>query len=116
MRYAVLSFDLDGTLVDTAGEIAEAANRTIEDFGVERRPPAEICALIGAGTRELMLKLLSKLLRERPLALFACDVAPDSRPIDRQPQSRHDLLPHRLIAGVDVMEMNGGRIGWPYLP
>jgi len=67
MRYTVLSFDLDGTLVDTAGEIAEAANLTIEDFGVARRPVAEITALIGAGTRELMLKLLAKLLRERPL-------------------------------------------------
>ena len=67
MRYAVLSFDLDGTLVDTAGEIAEAANLTIEDFGVARRPQSEIAALIGAGTRELMLKLLSNLLREQPL-------------------------------------------------
>ena len=67
MRYTVLSFDLDGTLVDTAGEIAEAANLTIEEFGVERRPVAEITQLIGAGTRELMLKLMSNLLRERPL-------------------------------------------------
>ena len=66
MRYTVLSFDLDGTLVDTAGEIAEAANLTIEDFGVERRPVAEITKLIGAGTRELMLKLMANLARERP--------------------------------------------------
>ena len=67
MRYTILSFDLDGTLVDTAGEIAESANLTIEDFGVERRPVAEITQLIGAGTSELMLKLLANLALERPL-------------------------------------------------
>ena len=29
MSYDIVSFDLDGTLVDTAGEIAEAANRAL---------------------------------------------------------------------------------------
>jgi len=67
MHYKVISFDLDGTLVDTAGEIAEAANRTLEDFGVPRRAQAEIQRLIGAGLRELMLKLLAHVLLERPL-------------------------------------------------
>ncbi|MEO8526037.1 MAG: HAD-IA family hydrolase [Caldimonas sp.] len=56
--HSILSFDLDGTLVDTAGEIAEAANRTIEEFGLPRSPVAAITNLIGAGTRELMLGLL----------------------------------------------------------
>jgi len=67
MHYKVISFDLDGTLVDTAGEIAEAANRTLEDFGVPRRPEAEIQRLIGAGLRALMLQLLAHVLLERPL-------------------------------------------------
>ena len=31
MRYDVVSFDLDGTLVDSADEIAEAANRALEE-------------------------------------------------------------------------------------
>lgn len=67
VRYTVLSFDLDGTLVDTADEIAEAANRTIEEFGVPRRPPAEILLLIGAGTRELMTRLVAGVTRELSL-------------------------------------------------
>ena len=37
MRYLALSFDLDGTLVDTATEIAGAANRTLEDFALPRQ-------------------------------------------------------------------------------
>ena len=36
--YALISFDLDGTLVDTAGEIAEAANRALESHGIARQP------------------------------------------------------------------------------
>jgi phosphoglycolate phosphatase len=66
MSYDLLSFDLDGTLVDTASEIAEAANRALESHGIARRPPAEITLLIGAGTRELMLGLLKRCFLEQP--------------------------------------------------
>ena len=58
MDYDVISFDLDGTLVDTAGEIAAAANLALTEHGIAERSLAEITALIGAGTRELMRKLL----------------------------------------------------------
>lgn len=64
--WRLLSFDLDGTLVDTAAEIAEAANRALESHGIERRPVDDIVVLIGAGTRELMLKLLARCFVERP--------------------------------------------------
>ncbi|WP_297899817.1 HAD-IA family hydrolase [Metallibacterium sp.] len=56
----VLSFDLDGTLVDTGGEIAAAVNDTLRDFALAPRAQAEIEALIGAGTRELMRRLLAR--------------------------------------------------------
>jgi len=66
VAYDLISFDLDGTLVDTASEIAEAVNRALESHGIARRPVAEIAALIGGGTRELMLKLLARCFLERP--------------------------------------------------
>ena len=37
----IVSVDLDGTLIDTVGEIAEAANRALESHGIARRPVAE---------------------------------------------------------------------------
>lgn len=66
MSYDIVSFDLDGTLVDTAGEIAEAANRALESHGIARRPVPEITLLIGHGLRELMIKLLAKVFLEQP--------------------------------------------------
>lgn len=58
---AVVTFDLDGTLVDTAGEIAEAVNRTLLDFHVDAVPQPQIEALIGAGAHELMRRLLERI-------------------------------------------------------
>jgi phosphoglycolate phosphatase len=63
-HWEVLSFDLDGTLVDTAAEIAEAANRALEEHGIARRPVAEITLLIGAGAHELMHRLLQRVVQE----------------------------------------------------
>jgi phosphoglycolate phosphatase len=66
MVYEIVSFDLDGTLVDTAAEIAEAVNLALDAHGVARRPTAEITHLIGDGSRQLMLKLLARLYLEQP--------------------------------------------------
>lgn len=65
-RQELVCFDLDGTLVDTAAEIAEAANSALEANGIPRRPDADIVLLIGRGTRELMLKLLAHCYIEDP--------------------------------------------------
>lgn len=46
-RIELLTIDLDGTLVDTATEIAEIANRSIEEFGLPRWSVATITRLIG---------------------------------------------------------------------
>ncbi len=56
---SMISFDLDGTLVETGGEIAEAVNRTLRDFDIDPRPLAEIEALIGGGSHVLMRRLLT---------------------------------------------------------
>ena len=66
MPYTHLSFDLDGTLVDTAAEIAEAVNDTLAEFGVAPRPVEEITMLIGGGAHELMRRLIERIQGERP--------------------------------------------------
>jgi phosphoglycolate phosphatase len=66
MRYSVLSFDLDGTLVDTAAEIAEAVNRTLAEFGVPRQDEERITRHIGHGARHTLLRVLADLLLAEP--------------------------------------------------
>lgn len=80
MRYSVISFDLDGTLVDTAGEIGDAANRTLADFGVGPQPIGLIAGFIGAGTRQMMLRLLAHVLLEEPAL---ADRLPTERVLER---------------------------------
>ena len=66
MDYALISFDLDGTLVDTASEIAEAANRALRAHGIAPQPVADITLLIGGGTRQLMHNLLARCSEAQP--------------------------------------------------
>lgn len=61
MRYSVISFDLDGTLVDTGAEIALAVNRTLAEFGLPRQPDALILGFVGAGTRTTLQRTLDHL-------------------------------------------------------
>lgn len=57
----LVSFDLDGTLVDTGGEIAEAVNRALADVGMASCSRAQIEKLIGAGAHALMRRLLAQI-------------------------------------------------------
>ena len=52
-------FDLDGTLVDTAGEIAAALNRTLEELGLAGLEQEPVEALIGRGVRSLVERALA---------------------------------------------------------
>lgn len=66
MSHDAITFDLDGTLVDTAGEIAEAVNAALAEAGVPARAQDEVTRLIGNGFRELTLRLLAHILLEQP--------------------------------------------------
>ena len=51
---ALVMYDLDGTLLDTAGEIGEAANLTLADFNHGRVSDDQVRSWIGHGTGWLM--------------------------------------------------------------
>ena len=52
--YALVVFDLDGTLVDSASDIAEAVNRTLVDWSLPRVEESVIRGWIGDGARALV--------------------------------------------------------------
>ena len=53
-----LIFDLDGTLADTLGAIAEAVNMTLEKFNYPRKNEDEVRYAIGDGARMLVKRLM----------------------------------------------------------
>lgn len=52
-------FDLDGTLVDSIGDIAECANMVRATFGLSPLPEALIISFIGKGSRHLVARTLA---------------------------------------------------------
>lgn len=60
LNITFISFDLDGTLIDTAAPLAEAVNRALNDAGIARLPANEVIGFVGAGTRSLVARSLAK--------------------------------------------------------
>ena len=54
MKYALVIFDLDGTLLNTLDDLADAANAALEAYGFPRRTTEEIRAFIGNGVSRLI--------------------------------------------------------------
>ena len=57
--YSLVVFDLDGTLVDSASDIAEAVNRTLVDWSLPRVEESVIRGWIGDGARALVASAFS---------------------------------------------------------
>jgi phosphoglycolate phosphatase len=53
-------FDLDGTLIDTAGEIATALERTFAELGLATLPKKAVEALIGRGVPSMVERALAQ--------------------------------------------------------
>ncbi|MFM8767571.1 MAG: HAD hydrolase-like protein, partial [Rubrivivax sp.] len=64
---AAVLFDLDGTLLDTAADIALALSRAFADHGHEAPSPAAVRQMIGKGAPVLVERAVA----ERQLALDA---------------------------------------------
>lgn len=68
MRFQVkvVMFDLDGTLLDTAPQIAEAANRMLVALGKPMLPQAQISTYIGEGVQNLIKRSLTGNMHTEP--------------------------------------------------
>ncbi len=66
--YALAIFDLDGTLVDSAEDIAEAVNRMREELGGSRVPVGTVLGWVGDGVGHLVETALADGGIEVPLA------------------------------------------------
>jgi len=51
-------FDLDGTLVDSVRDLADATNDVVASYGADRLPQDEVAAMVGEGARKLVERAL----------------------------------------------------------
>ena len=57
-KIELIMFDLDGTLVDSMEDMANAGNFTLENFGLKKKSIQEITSYVGEGREHLIKKLL----------------------------------------------------------
>lgn len=59
IRFRTVGFDLDGTLLETAPDIANALNHALGVAGLPALPYAEVRPMIGGGAKRLLAKALA---------------------------------------------------------
>lgn len=72
MRFDLVIFDLDGTLVDSSPDIRNAVNHVLEPFGVQPVSIEETQELVGEGATRLM----EKIIESRSLPVAATELLP----------------------------------------
>ena len=94
--YSGVIFDLDGTLLDTLRDIAQAANNVLRKFGYPDQPIDAYRYFVGNGVRVLFQRALPEQHRD-PATVDACAVA------FRETYSRLWNVHTRPYAGVDEL-------------
>ena len=56
---ALFVFDLDGTLVDSSQDLADAGNAVLAIYGRPALPREQVVAMVGDGARELVRRLIA---------------------------------------------------------
>lgn len=75
MAYQAVLFDLDGTLLDTLADLAEAGNRVLAARGLPPHPVQEYRYFVGSGVRHLVECILPRPLREQEAEVEAAIAA-----------------------------------------
>lgn len=102
-------FDLDGTLLDTIGDLAAAGNHTLAEMGLPLHEEDEYRHFVGNGIPKLIERMLpegsSDAVREQAFGLFneyyslhKCD---RTRPYSGMAQLVHELVESGVICGAN---------------
>ena len=107
MPVRAVLIDLDGTLADTAGDLAAAANRMLAELGLPQRTVDEVATYVGKGIARLVERCLTgdlerkadPALLQRALAAFA--------PAYDEESGRHSRLYAGAASGLEAMAAQG---------
>ena len=59
LAFDAVLIDLDGTLMDTIPDLANAANTMRQELGLSSLPQAQIATFIGKGAKNLVMRMLT---------------------------------------------------------
>lgn len=105
-RIRCFILDMDGTVVDTAPDIANAANATLRDLGLNPLPTEQIAGFIGGG----VVKLMQRCLGERADELLEQSIPIYSKYYDADPATESRLYPG-VLASLRKIKAEGGLVG-----
>ena len=72
----IIVLDLDGTLIDSARDLAESIGEMLEDYGAAPLPIAEVVQMVGEGAPILVRRALERSgLNPSPQEALACLMA-----------------------------------------
>ena len=71
MKYKLVIFDLDGTLIDTIADLGAAANAALAAKGLPQHEPEAFRGMVGHGVRNLMKQAMPEAMRADEQALDA---------------------------------------------
>src|SRR5689334_17454553 len=64
--FRLVVFDLDGTLIDSARDIAESTNLLLESHGIEPLPEDTVTAMVGNGSPVLVARAFGAAHADQP--------------------------------------------------
>jgi len=83
-------FDLDGTLIDSRRDLADATNAVVLAYGGKRLGQEEVTAMVGEGAAVLVRRALAAAGLDVPPGAFGGDVLhPKDRRLERVSRPRH---------------------------
>ena len=109
MKFKSVTFDLDGTLLDTVADLAEACRRMLEDLGEPARTPAEIHSFVGKGMVVLVERCLTRT-RGPDSERLQAGIASFKRHYTEVNGQQAALYPG-VVAGLDAWRGAGLRLG-----
>lgn len=146
MKHKLVLFDLDGTLLDTLGDLAEAVNVAMESKGYPLHTLEEYRGMVGHGVRNLVTQAMPADLQQDETLIDSCleiftkhykaHIADRTRPYPGMPelvkhldeegvklavasnkfQSGTETLVEKFFPGIPFVAVLGNRPGYPLKP
>lgn len=110
LQIKAVVIDLDGTLLDTAMDLASAANKMLTELGKPELPVATIQSFIGKGIQRLVKRALTNSLDEEPHPELFNKALPIYQRNYHENLYTHTRPFPEVVEGLDTLKKNGFKL------